>query len=277
MTIQKSIPNIALVAVLTLIAITFVYPLAWMILNSVKDTQTIVTGGSLSLPTRISVENYAGALVEHNILRYLGNSVLITAATIALTVFVSTMLAFALARMQWRGREAVRFYVTLGLLIPAQIVLVPMFMLVRSLRLIDNPVALVLSVGAFNISMTTIIAYGFLRGIPHELEEAALLDGCGIFRIYRSVIMPVIKGALAVMVINIFLQSWNEFMFALILISTDALKTLPIGLMAYTGRYGTDFGGMFAAMSIASVIPLAVFFIFNKQVERAVTASSLLK
>lgn len=277
MPMKKSPSKAVLAVLLSLIALSFIYPLAWMLLNSVKGTQAIVTGGSLSLPSSLELGNYRGALVEHNILRYLLNSVVVTTATIALTILVSTMLAFALSRMQWRGREATRAYVTLGLLIPPQIVLVPMFILVRSLKLIDNPVALVLSVSAFNVSMTTIIAYGFLRGIPHELEEAALLDGCGIFRIYRSIVMPVIKGALAVMTINIFLQSWNEFMFALVLISTDALKTLPIGLLSYTGRYGTDFGGMFAAMSIASVIPLAVFLIFNKQVERAVTASSLLK
>lgn len=266
-----------IIFVFMVLALSFIYPLFWMVANSVKNTGDIITGNSLSLGTSLNLGNYRGALIEHNILRYLLNSVIVTGVTIVLTVIVSTMLAFALARMQWKGRTAVLSYVTLGLLIPPQIVLVPMFILVRSLHLVDNPLALILSVSAFNIAMTTIIAYGFLRSLPHEIEEAALIDGCGIFGIYLRIILPMIKSAMAVMVINIFLQSWNEFMFALVLISTDAYKTLPIGLLSYTGRYGTDYGGMFAAMSIASIIPLSIFFVFNKQVERAVTASSMLK
>jgi raffinose/stachyose/melibiose transport system permease protein len=274
---NRSLIKAILFFLFSMLALSFIFPLFWMLLNSVKDTGAIITGGSLSLGGRLKLENYRDALVEHDIPRYLLNSVMVTGSTIVLTIIVSTMLAFALARMQWRGRKAVLLYVTFGLLIPAQIVLVPMFVLVRSLRLVDNPAALVLSVSAFNVAMTTIIAYGFLRSLPREIEEAALIDGCGIFVIYFRIVLPLIKSAIAVMVINIFLQSWNEFMFALVLISTDALKTLPIGLLSYTGRYGTDFGGMFAAMSIASLVPLAVFFIFNKQVERAVTASSMLK
>lgn len=271
-------PRTALLFLFFLIlALSFIYPLFWMLMNSVKDTGDIITGDSFSIPSYANWNNYASALVEHDILHYLVNSVLVTAGTIALTVLVSTMLAFALARMDWKGRRLALSYVSLGLLIPAQIVLVPVFMIVRSLGLIDNPVALILSVSAFNIAMTTIIAYGFLRSLPREMEEAALMDGCGIFSIYLRIVLPVIKSAIAAMVINIFLQSWNEFMFALVLISSDEYKTLPIGLLSYTGRYGTDFGGMFAAMSIASVVPLAIFLIFNRRVEQAVTASSLLK
>jgi len=266
-----------IVCVLISLAFSFIFPLFWMFLNSVRDTGDIIMGNSISAGGKMSLRNYHDALVEHNILRYLFNSFLVTGGTIILTVFVSTMLAFACARMQWAGSGSILFYVTLGLLIPPQIVLVPMFILVKNLHMVDNPFALVLAVSAFNVSMTTIIAYGFLRTLPKEIEEAAMIDGCGIFRIFSTIILPVIQSAMAVMVINIFLQSWNEFMFALVLISTDAYKTLPIGLLSYTGRYGTDYGGMFAAMSIASLIPLSVFFIFNRQVERAVTASSMLK
>lgn len=266
-----------LTAVFAAAAALCVYPLFWMAVNSLKDSTEIVTGGSFGLPQKATLANYAGAIFERNILKYFANSVLVTSLTIVLTVLCSTMLAYALSRMAWRGRDSVASLVTLGLLLPAQIVVVPVFILVRQLGLIDNPISLVLSVSAFNVAMCTLIAMGFLRSIPFEMEEAAVIDGCGLGQIFFKVIMPIIKPAIATMCVNIFLNSWNEFIYALTLINSEAYRTLPVGLMAYAGRYGTDFGGLFAAMVITSVIPVAVYVLFSQQVEKALTAGAVLK
>jgi len=254
-----------------------VYPLFWMAINSFKVTTEIVTGGSFGIPRAATFDNYIGAVFERNILKYFLNSVIVTSLTILLTVLASSMLAYALSRMAWRGRDRVASLVTLGILLPAQIVVVPVFILVRRLGLIDNPMSLVLSVSAFNVAMSTLIAMGFLRSIPFEMEEAAVIDGCGVWRVFFSVIMPIIQPAVATMCVNIFLNSWNEFIYALTLINSESYRTLPVGLMAYAGRYGTDYGGLFAAMVITSVIPVAVYVLFSEQVEKALTAGAVLK
>ncbi|MDC7244944.1 MAG: carbohydrate ABC transporter permease [Sphaerochaetaceae bacterium] len=262
---------------LLLLSLSFIYPLFWLALNSFKDTAQIVTGGSFALPEAMHFENYTNALFQNRILSYMANSIVITVSTILLTGLTASMAAFALARMHWKGKGGFLSLFSLGLMIPSQIVIVPVFILVRSIGLIDTRLSLVLSVSAFNFSMTLLISYSFLRSLPNSIEEAALIDGCNIFTIFARITLPVIKSSLAAMSINVFLQSWNEFMFTLVLISSESKKTLPIGLLAYSGRYGTDFGGMFAAMVIASFIPLVFFLLFNKQVEKAAIASSMLK
>jgi raffinose/stachyose/melibiose transport system permease protein len=263
--------------VFAVVAALSVYPLFWMAVNSLKDTTEIVTGGSFGIPKDPTLLNFYSAIFERSILKYFVNSVIVTSLTMLLTVLASTMLAYALSRMAWRGRDRVASLVTLGLLLPAQIVVVPVFILVRQLGLIDNPLSLVLSVSAFNIAMCTLIAMGFLRSIPFEMEEAAVIDGCGLGQIFFKVIMPIIQPAIATMCVNIFLNSWNEFIYALTLINSESYRTLPVGLMAYAGRYGTDFGGLFAAMVITSIIPVAVYVLFSQQVEKALTAGAVLK
>ena len=126
--------------------------------------------------------------------------------------------------------------------------------------------------------MSTLVAAGFLRSIPAEVEEAAVIDGAGIARIFFGMIMPIIKPAVSAMVINVFLNSWNEFIYALVLLNAESLKTLPIMLMSFSElRKGTDYGGMFAAMVLASLVPIAMYLCFSRQVEDALTAGSILK
>lgn len=267
-----------LIIVLGVFAFTSVYPLFWMALNSFKDTSEIMTGNSFGLPSFWKIENYTDALFERNILKFFLNSVFITACTLVLTVVVSTMLAYALTRMQWKLAGKINGLITLGILLPSQIVIVPIFMILRHMGLINNPLSLILTVSAFNIAMSTLMAGSFMRSIPYEMEEAAVIDGAGIFTILFKVIIPMIKPAIATMCINIFINSWNEFIYALVLINGEKYRTLPIALMNYaSGKYGTDYGGMFAAMVITSILPVLLFIFFSNQVEKALSAGAILK
>ncbi|MBV5328850.1 MAG: carbohydrate ABC transporter permease [Chlorobium sp.] len=267
----------SMAAIMVVFAALSVYPLIWMAINSFKDSTEIVTGNSFGFPQKIVFVNYEKALFERNITRYFFNSVLVTSLTILLTVVLSTMLAYGLSRMVWRFREAVLSMVVLGILLPAQIVVVPVFMLVKQLHLVNSPFALVFSISAFNITMSTLIAIGFMKSIPYEMEEAGVIDGAGLIRIFFQIFIPILKPAIAAMSVNIFLNSWNEFIYALTLLNGEEIRTLPVGLMSYVGRYGTDFAGLFAAMVITSILPIAVYIIFSEQVENALTAGAILK
>lgn len=278
MRIKQKWVRVVLTTVFGLIALTSVYPLFWLLLNSFKDTNEIMTGASFGLPSEWKIQNYTDALFNRNILRYFFNSVLITGLTLILTTVTAVMLSYALVRMKWKLSRKVSRGVTLGILLPSQIVIVPIFMMLREVHLINNPLSLVLTISAFNIPMAVIMCSSFLSGIPYEMEEAAVMDGAGILSVLFRIIVPTIKPAIATMMINTFINSWNEFIYALVLISDDKYKTLPIALMNYSsGKYGTDYGGMFAAMIITSILPVLLFVFFSNQVEKTFSAGSILK
>lgn len=264
-------------AVLGLLVITTLYPIYWLVVNSFRRTEQIVTGDSFGLPKELYLDNYYDALVNRNVLLYFRNSVIYTLLTILVTVVVSTMLAYALTRMRWKYKNLGMSIAMFGILLPSQIVVIPIFIMMRKLHLMDNPISIILVISAFNIGVSTMIASGFLKGIPYEMEEAAIMDGCGIFRLFFQIIFPLLKSPIAAMSIYIFLNSWNEFIYSLVLLNSDEKKTLPLMLLGYSTRSGSNFGGLFAAMVITSFIPILLYLFFSKQVEGAISAGSILK
>lgn len=270
--------RVTLTIIFGLCAFSSIYPLFWMFINSFKDTAEIMTGSSFGLPSFWKFENYIDALFNRKILKYFLNSIIITGFTLLITITFSTMLAYALTRMRWKWSGKINNIVTLGILLPSQIVIVPIFMLLKRIHLINNPLSLILTISAFNIAMATLMAGSFMRSIPIEMEEAAVMDGAGIFVILFRIIVPIIKPAIATMCINTFINSWNEFIYALVLINGEKGRTLPIALMNYSsGKYGTDYGGMFAAMVITSILPILLFVFFSNQVEKTFSAGAILK
>ncbi len=275
---KNTFARVTWTVIIGILALICLYPLVWILINSFKPTSDIISANSFALPTAPYVENYYVAIFDKHIFRYFFNSLFVTVCTILLTVLVSCMLGYAATRMKWKQGGKIIALVTLGILLPSQIVVAPVFILIRNLKLADTHLALILTVSAFNISISTLIACGFLRSIPYEVEEAAVIDGANISRIFFGIIMPIIKPAISAMVINVFLNSWNEFIYALILINSESLKTLPIMLMSFSElRKGTDYGGMFASMVLASVVPIVMYLCFSRQVEDALTAGSILK
>ena len=255
-----------------------VYPLLWLVMNSFKPTTDIMGGSSFALPTSFHWANYHFAVFERGIMNYFMNSFINTILTIILVIVTSTMLAYAVTRMMWKGKAKVLALVTLGILFPSQIVVTQIFVLVRTLGLSDTRWALVLTIGAFNVAFGTLIASAFLRSIPFEMEESAVMDGANAFSMFFRIILPIIKPAIATMAINTFLSSWNEFIYAFVLIRSDNLRTLPTALTMFGNlRYGTDYGALFAAMVISSIIPIIMYIMFSKQLEDALTVGAILK
>lgn len=263
--------------VLGILAFTTVYPLFFLFVNSFKTTVQLQTGDVFWFPREWYFGNYYDAIVNRGILKYFANSVLYTLGTVALTLMVSCMLSFALTRMQWRGREKAMPLVILGIIFPSQIVVTPVFMLLRKLHLVDTPLAVILVISAFSLGISTLIATSFMRSIPSEMEEAAVIDGCGVWGIFLRIMLPIMRSPLACMSVFIFLQSWNEMIYSLVIINTDALKTLPLALLGYTLSTRTDYGGLFAAMAITSIVPILIYVFFSEQVEKAFSAGESMK
>jgi raffinose/stachyose/melibiose transport system permease protein len=164
-----------------------------------------------------------------------------------------------------------------GMFIPLQVIIIPLAILVKDLHLTNTYGALIIPYVAFGLPFASIVFYGFLRGVPYELEESACMDGASIYRMFFRIIFPILTPAVATIMILQFLGTWNEFLLAYILISDEALRTLPIGLIYFQGQYATDWGGMGAVMTIASLPMVILYLFFTEQVERALTVSSSVK
>ena len=254
-----------------------IYPILWMVFYSFKNNEEIFVTNPFGFPKEFHFENYVNAVSQYNILNYFKNSVVVTLATIIISIVFALMFSYAAARMRWKLSQAARVYLSLGLFIPVQIIFIPLIILVRDLRLLNTLWSLIVPYAAFNLSMSTLIFYGFYRGIPIEMEESAVIDGASIYRTFLSIILPLMGPSVATVVIFIFLGAWNEFSIALILISKESLKTLPLGLINFQGQFSTDWGAMGAALTIASLPTIIIYLLMSERFEKAITVGAAIK
>lgn len=257
--------------------IVSIYPLFWMISYSLKNNDEIFVTNPFGLPTHFRFENYVNAWTQFNIPRYFMNSFIVSIISTLFILLLALMFAFAVARMQWEFRSAVRTYMIVGMFMPLQVIMIPLAILVRDFHLTNTYGALIIPYIAIGLPFSTMVFYGFLVSIPREIEEAACIDGASIYRLFGQVIMPLALPAIATIAIFQFLNNWNEFTLAYILISDENMKTLPLGLLFFQGSYSTDWGAMGAVMTIASIPMVLVYLLLSEQVERAMTVGSAVK
>ncbi|WNS44129.1 carbohydrate ABC transporter permease [Paenibacillus sp. MMS20-IR301] len=273
----RSIGQILLQIPLWLYFIVSIYPLFWMISYSLKNNDEIFVTNPFGLPTHFRFENYVNAWTQFNIPRYFLNSFVVSTISTLCILLLALMFAFAVARMQWKFRSAVRTYMIVGMFMPLQVIMIPLAILVRDFHLTNTFGALIIPYIAIGLPFSTMVFYGFLVSIPREIEEAACIDGASIYRLFGQVILPLALPAIATIAIFQFLNNWNEFTLAYILISDENMKTLPLGLLFFQGSYSTDWGAMGAVMTIASIPMVLVYLLLSEQVERAMTVGSAVK
>lgn len=262
---------------LILYAILSAYPLLWMAFNSLKTNEEIFSTNPFGLPTQWRFDNYIKAWFEYDVVRYFINSTFVALCVICLTLCFALMFSYAMARMRFQYSEITKNYVNLGMFIPVQIILIPLVILVRDLRIGNSLFSLILPYTAFQIPFISTIFYGYLRTIPFELEEAAAIDGSDIYTTFFRIIVPMMKPAIVTCALFVMLFSWNEFIMALVLIGKQELNTLPIGLVRFQGQFSTDWGAMAASLVISSLPTLLIYIIFSKKIEDAVTAGAAVK
>lgn len=262
---------------LWLYAAVSIYPLIWMLFYSFKNNEEIFVSNSFGFPKVLRVENYINAWSQYDVPVYFLNSFIVAIATVIFTITFSMMFAYATSRMRWKGRNFVRVFVALGMFIPVQAVLIPVTKMVQTLGFSGSHWALIVPYTAFNLAFATLVFYGFFLSLPIELEEAACIDGANIFQAFFLVIVPTVKPAIATLTIFTFLNSWNEFILANVLVLDKNLKTLPLGILFFQGQFTTDWGAMGATMVIASLPTVLVYTIFSNQVEKAITVGGAVK
>lgn len=270
MRVRESIAWVVLVVAL-LISIG---PGLYLVSLSLMDVRQIFGGRLIAWPAH--PENYPNAWRVTRIGLLYGNSLFISTVSMVVTVAVSALAGYGLGRLRFFGRGVIYAFILIGLTVPLQIALIPLFINLRALNLLNTPLALIGPYTGFGLAFGTYVMKGFFEKLPRELEEAARIDGAGEFRIFGQVMLPLTRPALACISIFLFLQNWNEFLFALTFITEESRRTLPTGIYALIS---TEFYGNYpllaAALVLFSLPVLVLYFFFQRQFIAGLTAGAV--
>ncbi|MDQ0659206.1 carbohydrate ABC transporter permease [Paenibacillus sp. W2I17] len=273
--ISGPIGKVFLQAFLILVAIVQIYPLIWLALFSLKDNSEIFSGDVAGLPKAFLWSNYTKAMSDGHVLTYFMNSVLVTAASIVLVLILSSMTGYAITRMNWKLSGLTMTIILLGMMVPIHAALLPLFIILKNLSLLNSYWSLIIPYVAFGIPMAVFILGSFFKGIPREMEESAVIDGCGIYRTFFSIILPLVRPAISTVAIFTFLSCWNELMFAVTFINNTAYQTLTVGMMSMVGTYITQWGIIGAGLMITTVPTVVIYLLLNKQVQKSMIAGAI--
>lgn len=258
-----------LIAYLVVIA----YPLLWMVMSSFKTTDEIFTH-SWALPKQWLFENYTAAW-NQGISSYFLNSVIVTALTCMITVLVSSLGAYGLSRFEFKFKSTILIICLGGLMLSPQVSLIPLYKMIQSIGLYNTYWALILPYTAYRIPFTILLIRSYFLSIPKELEESAYLDGCTSLGIFVRIFLPMSKPILATATVLTAYHTWNEFMFAIIFIDDNSLKTIPAGLMQFRDALQTDWGVLLAGLTISAVPIVVVFLFLQKYFVRGIANGSV--
>jgi len=249
-------------AIAAVAAIAFaVVPIIWMVLTSVKSNREITQDATL-IPSALTTANYVSLFNGRDFASYLTNSVIVTAASVAIALALGTQAAYVLARFRLRAQmqRYVGFSLLVVRLIPPIVIIVPLFLAVQKLGLLNTQVALIVVYAAFNVTIVVWMMESFFREIPVDLEEAAMVDGDTRFSAFRRIVLPLAAPGLVATGIFAAITTYNEFLFALVLTSTPAAETMPVGAATLIGRINVDWGAMSAA-GVIGALPIVIFSI----------------
>jgi raffinose/stachyose/melibiose transport system permease protein len=256
--------GLVLHAVVLVIAAVIIVPIAFGVLGGFKDNGQL-SNDPFGLPSPWVTSNYTDILVSEEFWRPLFNSTLIAVATTVVVVGVSAAAAYVFARFAFRGREFLFTIFTIGLMFPFAVAILPLFILLRTLGLLNNPLGVILPQAAFGLPVTIIILRSFFRTIPGEVEEAAILDGCTPFGFFWRVLLPMARPALATVSVLAIVASWNNFMLPLVVFNEPSWWTVPIGVRQFQGQYSDDTAKVLAYVVLAMVPALGFYAIAERQ------------
>ena len=208
-------------------------------------------------------------------MQYFFNSVLVTVVTIILTVIIAAMSSYAISRMIWKGRELTLKLVLMGMMVPIHAAMLPLFIILSKAHMLNSYISLIIPYIAFGLPMAIYLFISFMESLPREMEEAAAIDGCGIYQMFFKIIFPLIRPAIATVSIFTFISSWNELMFAVTFINKSQYKTLTVGIMSMVGAYTTKWGEIGAGLMIATIPTVIMYLLLSEQVQQSLVAGAV--
>ena len=251
------------------------FPVYWMITTSFKPKEDILSTTPTLLPRSFSLQSYIQAVTKEGFVQALLNSLIVVTFTVLISISIALFASIAVARMRFKGKSIYVGSILLVQMLPLSALLIPLYLLLSRIQLTDKLLGVVITYIAFVLPFVIWTLRGFLINIPAELEEAALVDGCTKPQAYRKVLFPLMAPGLVATSVFAFIQAWNEFLLAYIILSSQSNATMPIWLAGFTNRFGTDWGPLMAASTLTA-LPVVIFFsLIQSKIATGVTAGAV--
>lgn len=264
-----------LYAIAVLILLVQIYPVVWLILSSLKSSIEL-TSRPFSLPSTWLFDNYAAVIRDSNIFLYIKNTAIVTVSCIVLIVLLSATIGFALEKMHFKFNAKLLAFFTLGIMIPVQVTLIPLFIMYKNFGLLNSYTALILPQVGFALPLSVLIFTRFYKYVPNEIIEAAVMDGCNIYQVFYRIMLPLTNNTIITVASIQFIFIWNDFIFSNTFTNDSQYKTIAVGLQEFIGAFGaTDWGQTFAAISISILPIIAIYLILNKNVMAGMSEGSV--
>ena len=271
---KSTIIKVMIYVFLTLVAIIYLAPLLWVLMVSFKTNAEIFTS-PFALPESFYLDNFIFAWTAGKLGIATLNSFIVCGVTLVLSMLIGSMAAFAIGRLRWKLAGPCMTFFMIGMMIPVHCVMIPLFTRFAKIGLSNSLIGLVLPYLTFSLPVTIFIMTGFFKSMPNELIESACIDGASIYGIFFKIALPLSKTGLFVTGLMTFVANWNELLLAMVLISDDTKKTLPVSLSKFVGPYNTNYSQMFAAIIIAIIPTIIVYCIFSNQIVDGLTAGAV--
>ena len=271
---KRKISTIMIYLFLSILAVVYLLPLLWVIYVSLKDDKTLFVS-PWAMPEHLMIENYSFAWTAGKLGIATLNSAIVCVVTLLLCLLVGSMAAFAIGRMRWKLSGAMMTYFLTGMMIPVHCILIPVFTRFSKMHLTNSLTGLILPYLTLSLPITIFIMTGFFQSLPNELFESACIDGCSIYRSFTHIALPLSRTGLFVTGLMTFVANWNELLLAMVFISDDGKKTLPVSLSKFVGPYNTNYSQMFAAIVIAIIPTIVVYCMFSNQIVDGLTAGAV--
>ncbi len=266
--------NLVKWAVLLLLFVYAVFPVLWLAVASLKTNGELMAN-PFSLPEIWQFQNYKKALTVSGIARLMLNSVIISSLATLLNILIASMGAYTLSRFKFRGNQFLKVLFSSGILIPLNALMIPYFVLVNSIGLYNTMGGLILVYTAIGIPISTFIIMGFMASVPDELEEAAIIDGACFYKRFFTIVFPLSRAGVVTAGTFQFLTCWNEFVYANLLTSSQAVRTVQLGIRYFTNQFATDYVSMYAAIIISILPSILAYVLFQNQIIAGLTSGAV--
>ncbi len=260
--------------IIWIFSLSCIFPVVWLIYSSFK-TETEFNRSIITLPAVPQFKNYINAYVSANLGKLILNSAFNALVSMTIVIILAFTIAYLLARYNFKGNRLIYYLFLFGMLIPIHALLVPVFVQFKAMGLFDKRVTLLFPYVAFNLPLSLFLMEGYIRGIPKELDEAAFIEGSNIIRTMYSIIFPVTRPVIVAVGLLTFIFTWNEYPFALVLINSERLRTISLGLVSFKGEYSTNYPLQMAGIVIATLPIILIYLGFNRKIIQGMTEGSL--
>lgn len=272
--LRRTLPRVLQYLVLSIITLIVLVPIVILVFGALK-TRGEMYSLPYTIPNPPRWDNFGRILSQSTFWRMLRNSVVVMLSTTFGVLAVCSLAAFVFARLNFRGKNLAFNFLTLGLMFPITVAIMPVFLVIRQMQLTNTHLAVILVQTAFQVSGNIMILHGFFQAIPGELQDASYIDGCNAFDFFWRILLPLARPALAAVGALTMIASWNDLLTPLVFIDKDVLWTLPLGTMQFQGQYGQDLA-LVAAFVTLSAVPTLIFYIFaERQIVSGLTAGAL--